>query len=347
MRTPSNQSQPDSALPVACAGAPGSWRRAGRRPTLALCMALSLMPSLAWAGSLTLPPDLVYTVNSASIPRDRAVGQSLLQTGNQGTIVNPSSDPTTCELSKVSTVNGTLVPGYTDVYRTSLPGIGIRFEYTGGTNLGYRTAPRTEAVTFSSPGTYQLFRRAEIVITGPVTGGTLSSLPSMTLTYSGPCLTPARTTTMTLAANSVVTALTCSVTTPNIAVTLPPVPSINLRPSGTTAGDTNFAIGLNCANGGSSSVHVTLTDLADNSNRTSRLTLNSASTAKGVALEILRNGSLVSFGPDSAVAGTQNQLTIGSASGLTSIPMSVRYVSTGLVVPGTVRAAATFTMSYQ
>jgi len=329
--------------------APGAWPLKGTQAALALGAALILWPSAAWAGSLTLPPDIVYTIDSASIPRDRAVGQYLAQGDNFSQIVNPSRDPTTCPLNKTARVNGTLVPGYSDVYQTSLPGVGIRFELTGGTNTAYRTAPRSEVVTFQSAGLYPMYRRAGIVITGPVTGGTLSSLPSMTLTYEGVepgCLT-ARSTTITLAANSVVTALTCNVTTPNIAVTLPPVPSINLRPSGTTAGATNFSIGLNCANGGSASVRMTLTDLANTANRTSRLTLDSSSTAKGVALQILRNGSPVSFGPDSAVAGTQNQLTIGSASGLSSIPLSVRYVSTGLVVPGTVKAAATFTMSYQ
>jgi len=315
---------------------------------VALGVAVTLLPSAAWAGNLILPPNFVFTLDSASIPRDRAVGsESPGPAGHFDRITNSSSNPATCPITKTSTVSGTLAPGFTDVYQTSLPGIGVRFKYTADTNGNYITAPHTETVTFANTGDYPLFRRADIVVTGQIGSGTLSSLPSMTLTYSSSsCLTP-RSTTMTLSSNTVVTALTCSVTTPNLSVTLPPVPSINLRPSGTTAGTTNFAIGLNCGNGGSSSVHMTLTDMASTTNRTSRLTLNSSSTAKGVALQILRNGAPISFGPDSAVAGTQNQLTIGSASGLSSIPLSVRYVSTGLVVPGTVKAAATFTMSYQ
>lgn len=56
----------------------------------------------------------------------------------------------------------------------------------------------------------------------------------------------------------------------------------------------------------------------------------------------------ISFGPDSANFGTTNQWLVGNSTGTNiSIPLSVRYIRTGPINPGTVKAAATFTMSYQ
>jgi type 1 fimbria pilin len=72
------------------------------------------------------------------------------------------------------------------------------------------------------------------------------------------------------------------------------------------------------------------------------------SSARGIAIRIRNpSGMPINFGPDSSDRGNVNQWRVGLARDTTSIPMSAEYVSTGVITPGSVRALATFTMSYQ
>ncbi|WP_080414796.1 fimbrial protein [Burkholderia ubonensis] len=137
----------------------------------------------------------------------------------------------------------------------------------------------------------------------------------------------------------------CNVTTSLVNVRLPPVNAGQLNSIGATAGDMGFNIGLKCYS--SAFLYVTLTDLTAPGNTSNQLTLAPASTAKGVKLRILRNGSPVGYGPDSRVAGNPNQWYVGRASTTTNIPLSAQYIATGPVSAGTVKGVATFTMSYQ
>ena len=95
-------------------------------------------------------------------------------------------------------------------------------------------------------------------------------------------------------------------------------------------------------------MHITLTDSTTAGNRSDLLTLTNDSTARGVGIRI-RNPSHapVHFGPDSSARGTPNQWRVGRSERAMQIPLSAEYVSTGPVTPGTVRALATFTLSYQ
>ncbi|RKU01012.1 fimbrial protein [Burkholderia sp. Nafp2/4-1b] len=137
----------------------------------------------------------------------------------------------------------------------------------------------------------------------------------------------------------------CTVTTPNVPVRLPPTAASKLNTVGTTAGDTGFNIGLSCKTG--TNVYVTLTDLTDAGNTGNQLTLTPDSTAKGVKLRILKNGQPVGYGPDSAEIGNLNQWLVGPSASTTSIPLSAQYIATDKVSGGTVKGVATFTMSYQ
>lgn len=142
------------------------------------------------------------------------------------------------------------------------------------------------------------------------------------------------------------TARTCTVTNPNITVSLADVSIARLRVVGSSAGSTAFSIALQCETGGM--IYITLTDATNPGNVTDVLSLTADSTATGVGIRI-RNPSntLVSFGPDSAVLGNLNQWLAGPSEATTTIPMTAEYFSTGTVSAGTVRAVATFTMSYQ
>jgi type 1 fimbria pilin len=79
------------------------------------------------------------------------------------------------------------------------------------------------------------------------------------------------------------------------------------------------------------------------------LSLTPSSTAKGIAVQISKaDGTLVSFGPDSANPGTTNQfLVLNQLSGMQSLPFSARIIRTGTITPGSFTAISTFTFSYQ
>lgn len=133
----------------------------------------------------------------------------------------------------------------------------------------------------------------------------------------------------------------------NVGVTLPAVKTSVLASVGSTAGDTGFNFTLSCTAG--STAYVTLTDNQLTTNTGNLLTLAPQSTASGVALQILYNGSAVNFGPASSLPGNIGQFSTNTAtpSGTLNIPFTVRYIRTGALVPGTVKAVATVTMSYQ
>ena len=140
-------------------------------------------------------------------------------------------------------------------------------------------------------------------------------------------------------------AATCTVQQNPISVTLPDLNVSQLNPVGTTGGDTPFQIDLECSGG--KDVYITLTDATSQGNRTDQLTLTNDSSASGVSLRILKSGTAIDFGPDSTASGNPGQWFAGSSANKLSIPLTVQYISTGTATPGTVKAAATFTLSYQ
>lgn len=144
-----------------------------------------------------------------------------------------------------------------------------------------------------------------------------------------------------------VPAPTCSVNTQNIPVSLPGINTAVLPTLNATAGRTPFNIVLNCP--ASNNVYMTLTDNTNPGRTTSIIGLApNGSTASGVGIQIIRNGSPVLLGPDSSAAGNTNQFAIGQNQlGTITIPLSAEYIRIGTVQGGQVKAVATFTMSYQ
>jgi type 1 fimbria pilin len=140
---------------------------------------------------------------------------------------------------------------------------------------------------------------------------------------------------------------TCSVTSKDIMFALPPMRSGDFPAVGSTAGSITKNLQLNCSSG--PDVHMVISDQTTPSNRSSTLTLTPDSAAKGFGIEVLHNSSPIRFGPDSAMAGAENQFSVGNnLSGAISIPLTARYVRTSAnITAGSVKGLATFTMSYQ
>ncbi|WP_185735998.1 fimbrial protein [Burkholderia cepacia] len=151
---------------------------------------------------------------------------------------------------------------------------------------------------------------------------------------------------------------TCAVATKRITVQLSPsgegFTTRDFNGVGSTTPERDFSIVLNCSGGDegtSTKAYVTLTDNSNQGNLSDRLSLSPDSGASGVAVQILRNGKPLNFGPDSSSAGNPNQWqagTIPQGMGVFTIPLTARYIQTDTKMKGgKADAVATFTMSYQ
>lgn len=142
---------------------------------------------------------------------------------------------------------------------------------------------------------------------------------------------------------------TCQMTAPS-SVSLGNHRSTSFTGVGSLSSATAFNVNIDCT-GATTAVYMTMSDPTDNSNTSDRLRLTANSTAKGVAVQIVRNGSPVGLGPDSGLPGTTNQFKLFDANASTpryTATFQARYIQTEqTVMPGTANSVATFAMSYQ
>ncbi len=246
------------------------------------------------------------------------------------------------------------VQGAYNTWPTNVAGIGVRIQFTGqGGGVGiwwpwtYDARPAWEA-SFGS--TRNLL--VEFVKTGPISaGGALTGeigagwaqgksfkFLSYQIAGGGITITPR--------------VPTCKVREKTLNVPLGDISANQVLPTvGSTSEAKPFKIVLDCDGGEEGSVtktYMTLTDVSNNANRSDTLSLAPESTAKGLGVQILNGAKVVSYGPDSSVTGSPNQFYTGTTrNGVLEIPLSARYVRTGMVLGGKVTARASFTMSYQ
>lgn len=209
--------------------------------------------------------------------------------------------------------------------------------------LGYQSDVATVNITY----TFQLKKSLPKVATGvPL------SVPQLAeVSYTDDSTGGANVTLLTLRAQgNPVQAIGCTVapSSNRVSVRLPTVSALALSAAGATAGRTSFSLQLQCGDA-RTDVYIALTDANQPGNTTSVLTLDAGSSAKNVGVNILRgDGVPVIFGPETYALGTANQWFAGSMTGAGVIDLSAQYVATGQpVIPGSVGAAALFTLTYQ
>ncbi|WP_155740229.1 fimbrial protein [Burkholderia territorii] len=281
--------------------------------------------------------------------RDSIIGKATTQYARPvwGSLYCESNYYSTTSTAEV--IGGELVPGYSNVYKTGVDGIGIRFFGVAYGMKNTQQAPFTYTVP-SDGGTVPFNSAAQLIVTGQVSGGMITKLPQMRIRYWTRNTSSANATFYTLSISVPITIVSkgCTVTNSSIAAKLPRILKDDLGPLGSTAGETNFDINLaGCPSG--VKVYATLTDANDPSNRSNVLTLSPGSTAQGVGYQLSFKGNILNFGPDSAAPGTQNQFPVDLAPGtMVTVPMSVKYVKTSeQIKPGVANGLAIFNMSYQ
>jgi len=233
------------------------------------------------------------------------------------------------------------------VYETGIPGIGFMLTLQG-------TPLPLENGSFSNPGGYAAnpTARLKLIKTGPITQmGILENLRATTFLPAGDNY-------LYETWNSIGSLTidpgkpTCKVTTPTRSVSLLPVPKSKLNAIGTVTAAEGFTLGMSCSGGDTGKtlgIFAVLTDQNAPGNRSETLSLGSDSTASGVGIQILRNGSPLGYGPDSTASTAQNRWKVGTYGNVNvTIPLSARYIQTeSVVTAGTVNARATFTVSYE
>jgi len=344
-----------------------SWKR------LLACAAVLIISNSAYASCTSLPiqttPNMVnFGTIKAKIWTPGSAGRvlgtyrsttytvpGLLGCTGVRSFHNPIAFPTSA--GTISFFGPYPVTGSTTlVHQTNIPGIGIYIDsYNMPTNVG-NTAGKTAGIPVDWNQTNSITNGGFIVYivqygpvltSGTIPGGPLSQVlfgSQVAATLNGGPIT-------IIGADSP----TCSVSTPSVAVQLGAVSQSVFRGVGSTSPPSApFNISLNCAGGDGSTttqVSVTLTDATDPANRSDILSLSSTGSgaATGIGVQVKHGTNVVSYGPDSAAAGNQNQWVAGSTNnGTFNIPLTASYIQTAATVtPGTANAIATFTMSYQ
>lgn len=240
------------------------------------------------------------------------------------------------------------------VYRTGVPGVG--FAVMGqDRDTGPMQRVTTGVTVIRGPmhpglATWGMRGRLFLVVTGAITGGTVpaqpfgmlnlytNSNPPHTVNFGSIEIGPPR-------------KPTCTVTTPSVPISLGVVDIRAFKDIGSVAGSATRSLVLQCAGGtgANQEVLVTLTDQSQPANRSDRLTLTAASTARGVAVQLLHGSHLIRYGADASTPGNPNQWLAGSTgNGTFEIALTARYVKTHAIVqPGTANGLATFTLSYR
>ncbi|EAV2407991.1 type 1 fimbrial protein [Salmonella enterica] len=142
---------------------------------------------------------------------------------------------------------------------------------------------------------------------------------------------------------------TCSLSQRNYTVQLATVYKKQFQSVGSEVPGGNLNLQLKCQDG--IDVHTTLTDATDPSNQSPVLSLDQASSARGIGLKIYKDGQpeALRFGPDSPVKGNTNQWRFSTYRGdpAPAVSLKVNYIRTGELRTGSVQAVSTITFSYQ
>ncbi|MDE1180347.1 fimbrial protein [Paraburkholderia sp.] len=255
-----------------------------------------------------------------------------------------------------------LAPGFNDVYKTNIAGLGIRYTFNSSGCSAANAIMANGLIRLSCPyagplgGSY-IYRdvtvTATFVVTAAIAAGasSLITTPKITIGYAtsdGGSGYWQQEPLYTGSASGTLVRATCSVNQSNIVVSLPTADTRAFQSGiGAVAAPQAFSLSLSCVSG--AKILITLTDAVDPSNRTDRLTVTHDSTTTGIGVQVLNStGSPVLFGADSANPNNANHWVIGDApNGTIEIPLTARYIRTGTVSPGQVKVLATFTMSYQ
>ena len=253
---------------------------------------------------------------------------------------------------KAGTVYSGLTAGGGRIYTTNLPGLGIQLggQLSGSAGVssgwigfaGNVDGNVNQGIFGSTSGVFRAAEGAAAVTfykIGDMSSGVLTQqVGSLILGNVGNWAQPEVPVNIT---GMSVTVLACSLTTPTVAAPLGNVYATAFTGVGSTTGNVDFNLGLNCAAGTKVNVTMNGTQNTDTAN-TSVLALTgagSAGVAKGVGAQILYNNTPLNIG--------SRLLLKTAAGGIETFPFKARYYQTlSNVLPGSANATATLSITY-
>lgn len=249
-------------------------------------------------------------------------------------------------IKALTAYSGMTADGGIRIYKTNIPGLGVQLAglvSAGGSGIGWiGRDDKNQSGFLSRDGVMRTSTGGAVVAfykIGEMSSGVLTQkVGSMILGHSGNWTIPEVPVNIT---GMSVTVLACSLTTPTVAAPLGNVYATAFTGVGSTTGNVDFNLGLNCAAGTKVNVTMSGTQNADTAN-TSVLALTgagSAGVAKGVGAQILYNNTPLNIGT--------RLLLKPSAGGIETFPFKARYYQTlSNVLPGSANATATLSITY-
>ena len=316
--------------------------------------------------SISLPAQITMPANAAN---GSVLWKSAKTTLDLSAVITPFEGNVTIAQLHANIQSGVKATGYSDVYNTNIPGLGIRWWATWrGPNFPIgKTMPITVPAennagalgwtTVTSSYTQDIW--VELVKTGNISNGLLS-IPTINAFLQFQCAPNCTRATISVAGSTtVVVGPSCTLVNSNVPVPLGAVPILRFTGIRSTSVPQHFDIILECKGGAPNSKlhpHVTLTDANDIGSQSTILSLNKATAggkpvATGIGIQILKDGVPLAYGPDSSAPGNTNQWSAGTiAQGVAQfkISLTANYVQTAAAVTlGQANGRATFTLNYQ
>lgn len=218
------------------------------------------------------------------------------------------------------------------LYETDIDGVGYRVLEGGDYLFPYPARSLDGSYGWSESDLVVI----ELVKTGPINQGAMLRNGQFALFKAG--ASRAITVAALKFANSVTfVSPACRLDTPSITVKLPNVSTSAFPAIGSIGGATRFQIALTCNSG--ALLDVTFAT-ATPAGPTGVIKPASGSTGAGVGVQLIDDAfAPVVFGSTTTVGATP--------SGTLTVPYYARYYRTGTVIPGSINATATFTLTYR
>ncbi len=289
-------------------------------------------------------PHLNLNLGSKIIPRDIPVGTDLgtyfAPTPSSTTRIDDGTSCTTSDTISSNIFQGSPVAGLTNVYSTNVPGVGYRIYSSWAYSSGI--LGNFPSVLYLAGGynfTWAASEKVTItfVKTGPITAGTLATARYGAVYWNAVPL---------VNINVTGGAFVVSTCNPSKAITVPlnGISAKTLTAQG-NAGLTKFSMNMSCDAG--VKVTATMSGTAPAGNSTAGLLTNEVAAAdggaQGVAVQMLTAGKV----PVSLNTAVNYGAVGSSAWDGNDISFYAQLLKIGTIMPGTVKATATLTMTYQ
>lgn len=331
------------------------WRGIILLVGMAFCQASWALCSVS--GSFSISPGTVV------VQRDAVVGQPISDwlMSNEGVAYQNCNYDSTLQYDIYAGIKNTgakssLTWNGEAVFNTNVPGVGYVFE--GRTSVDSNPLPenwtgitsgQSQAFTLQishSAGYYPSINdqaRIRLIKTGDITPGALSGSPGRFIAGTRENAQWSNELPITFSGGQITT-IACSVTTPDVSVTLGQHKKAEFSGPGTATAWKAFNIGLDCDK--SARINVQIDATQDPSNVAGVMRLDSApgdmaATGVGVQLYFAPDDSAVQFGQSRYYYTSPN-------GGSETVQLKARYYqTTSAITAGTANATATFTLTYK